>query len=92
VVGGWPPLAVLLVMFTVAGLLTQILSDAATAVLRSDRDRAGAVAGAAAHAVRGVHGLGAVVAFLTPIGHHGNLLILGPGSTASATSCGSDCR
>jgi di/tricarboxylate transporter len=23
--------------------------------------------------------LGAVVAFLTPIGHHGNLLILGPG-------------
>jgi di/tricarboxylate transporter len=26
-----------------------------------------------------VTALGAVVAFLTPIGHHGNLLILGPG-------------
>ncbi|MFP7723302.1 SLC13 family permease [Lysobacter sp. A3-1-A15] len=79
-VSDWPSLAVLLVMFSVAGLLTQILSDAATTVLL------GPVAVAVAQAL-GLPptpfvvctALGAVVSFLTPIGHHGNLLILGPG-------------
>ena len=32
-----------------------------------------------AHVTSSVGWLGAVVAFLTPIGHHGNLLILNPG-------------
>jgi len=80
VVAGWPALAVLLVMFTVAALLTQILSDAATTVLL------GPVAvelaqslGLAPTPFVVCTALGAVVAFLTPIGHHGNLLILGPG-------------
>ncbi|MDQ8024363.1 MAG: SLC13 family permease, partial [Moraxellaceae bacterium] len=79
-VAGWPALAVLLVMFTVAALLTQILSDAATTVLL------GPVAvelaqslGLAPTPFVVCTALGAVVAFLTPIGHHGNLLILGPG-------------
>ena len=79
-VSDWPTLAVLLVMFTVAGLLTQILSDAATTVLL------GPVAVAVAQALGQpptpfvvCTALGAVVSFLTPIGHHGNLLILGPG-------------
>ena len=80
VVASWPPLAVLLVMFAVAGLLTQILSDAATTVLL------GPIAVELAQSL-GLPptpfvvctALGAVVAFLTPIGHHGNLLILGPG-------------
>lgn len=80
VVAGWPPLAVLLVMFAVAGLLTQILSDAATTVLL------GPIAIELAQSL-GLPptpfvvctALGAVVSFLTPIGHHGNLLILGPG-------------
>ena len=80
VVADWSPLAVLLVMFAVAGLLTQILSDAATTVLL------GPVAVELAQSL-GLSptpfvvctALGAVVAFLTPIGHHGNLLILGPG-------------
>ena len=80
VVAGWSPLAVLLVMFAVAGLLTQILSDAATTVLL------GPIAVELAQSL-GLPptpfvvctALGAVVAFLTPIGHHGNLLILGPG-------------
>lgn len=80
VVAGWPPLAVLLVMFAIAGLLTQILSDAATTVLL------GPIAVELAQSL-GLPptpfvvctALGAVVAFLTPIGHHGNLLILGPG-------------
>jgi di/tricarboxylate transporter len=80
VVADWPPLGVLLVVFTVAALLTQILSDAATTVLL------GPIAVSLAESLRlpvtpfvVCTALGAVVAFLTPIGHHGNLLILGPG-------------
>lgn len=80
VVEGWPPLAVLLVLFGVAALVTQIMSDAATTVLL------GPIAVALAQSLGQpvtpyvvVTALGAVVAFLTPIGHHGNLLILGPG-------------
>jgi di/tricarboxylate transporter len=76
----WPPLAVLLVMFSAAALLTQILSDSATTVLL------GPVALSLAESLAlpatpfvVCTALGAVVAFLTPIGHHGNLLILGPG-------------
>jgi di/tricarboxylate transporter len=80
VVSGWPPLAALLVMFSVAALLTQVMSDAATTALL------GPIAIALAQSL-GLPptpfvvctALGAVVAFLTPIGHHGNLLILGPG-------------
>ena len=80
VVAHWPALAVLLVMFSAAALLTQVLSDAATTVLLGP---------IAVSLAQGLHlpptpfvvctALGAVVAFLTPIGHHGNLLILGPG-------------
>ena len=80
VVAHWPALAVLLVMFAAAALLTQVLSDAATTVLL------GPIALSLAHALHlpptpfvVCTALGAVVAFLTPIGHHGNLLILGPG-------------
>jgi di/tricarboxylate transporter len=76
----WPPLAVLLVMFGAAALLTQILSDGATTVLLAP------IALSLAHSLHlpatpfvVCTALGAVVAFLTPIGHHGNLLILGPG-------------
>ncbi|MGV8931580.1 MAG: SLC13 family permease [Luteimonas sp.] len=80
VVHDWPALPILLVMFGTASLLTQILSDSATTVLL------GPIAVALANAL-GMPptpfvvctALGAVVAFLTPIGHHGNLLILGPG-------------
>ena len=76
----WPPLAILLVVFSMAALLTQVMSDAATTALL------GPIAIAMAQAL-GLPpapfvvctALGAVVAFLTPIGHHGNLLILGPG-------------
>ncbi|MFT3897511.1 MAG: SLC13 family permease [Thermomonas sp.] len=79
-VAEWSPFAVLLVMFGVAALLTQVMSDAATTVLL------GPIAIALAQSF-GLPptpfvvctALGAVVAFLTPIGHHGNLLILGPG-------------
>ena len=80
VVAHWPVFAVLLVLFSAAALLTQILSDSATTVLL------GPVAVSLAEALGQpatpfvvCTALGAVVAFLTPIGHHGNLLILGPG-------------
>lgn len=77
---GWTPLAQLLVMFSAAALLTQILSDAATTVLLAP------IALAMAEAL-GLPptpfvisiAMGAVASFLTPIGHHGNLLILNPG-------------
>ncbi len=76
----WPVLPILLVMFATASLLTQVLSDSATTVLL------GPIAVSLAESL-GMPptpfvvctALGAVVAFLTPIGHHGNLLILGPG-------------
>ena len=80
VVATWPPLGVLLVLFSAAALLTQILSDSATTVLL------GPIAISLANSLGQpptpfvvCTALGAVVAFLTPIGHHGNLLILGPG-------------
>lgn len=80
VVAGWTPLAILLVMFGAAALLTQVLSDSATTVLLAP------VALVLAKALSlpptpfvVVMALGAVVAFITPIGHHGNLLILRPG-------------
>lgn len=77
---GWSVLALLAAMFMAGALLTQILSDAATTVL------IGPIAIALATAL-GLPpapfvicvALGAVASFLTPIGHHGNLLILHPG-------------
>jgi di/tricarboxylate transporter len=80
VLSHWPVLAILLVMFCVAALLTQVMSDAATTALL------GPIAISLAQLLDlpptpfvVCTALGAVVAFLTPIGHHGNLLILGPG-------------
>lgn len=77
---GWPPFAMLLVFFWFAALVTQILSDAATTVL---------IAPIAIAFSKSAHisptaavitlTIGAVASFLTPIGHHGNLLILSPG-------------
>ena len=80
IVAHWPALGVLLMVFSAAALLTQILSDAATTVLLGPV----AISLAASLGLPPTPfvvctALGAVVAFLTPIGHHGNLLILGPG-------------
>jgi len=79
-VGGWPQVAILLAIFTIVAILTQFMSDAATTAVF------------APVAVVLAQGLGqppepyvvtvamaAVVSFLTPIGHHGNLLVYGPG-------------
>jgi len=77
---GWTPFVMLLVFFWVAALLTQILSDAATTVLLAPIALAfakGASISPTAAVVTVT--VGAVASFLTPIGHHGNLLILTPG-------------
>lgn len=80
VVAGWSAFAVLMVLFWAAALLTQILSDAATTVLLGPIALAVAVAlGLPPQPFVVCTALGAVVAFLTPIGHHGNLLILNAG-------------
>lgn len=77
---GWTPFAVLLALFWAAALITQILSDAATTVLLVPISLALALAlGLPPEPFVVCTALGAVVAFLTPIGHHGNLLILNPG-------------
>jgi di/tricarboxylate transporter len=78
--GGWTTLAMLALMFISAALLTQVLSDSATVVLLGPI----AIGFAERVALNPVPfvvcaAIGAVASFLTPIGHHGNLLILGPG-------------
>ena len=79
-VSGWAIHWILLALFLVTGLVTQIMSDAGTTALF------GPIAIALA---RGLNlppepfvvtvAMSAVTSFFTPIGHHGNLLIYGPG-------------
>lgn len=77
---GWTPFELLLVMFWAAALLTQILSDSATVVLLGPVAISVAIAlGLPLEPFVVCTALGAVASFLTPIGHHGNLLILNPG-------------
>jgi len=78
--GGWTSFEVLLVMFAAGALLTQVLSDAATVVLLGPVAIAvGSALGLPLQPFVVCTALGAVASFLTPIGHHGNLLILNPG-------------
>lgn len=77
---GWSPMWRLLAMFWTAALLTQILSDAATTVLLAPiaLHLAGSL-GPSPEAAVICTAAGAVCGFLTPIGHHGSLLVLRPG-------------
>lgn len=77
----WPPMGVVFAVFIASALLTQILSDTATTVLLGPIALGMAVAlPLSATALVFSVALGAVVAFLTPIGHHGNLLVYEPGN------------
>ena len=78
---GWSPTWVLLALFLTAALFTQILSDTATTILLGPiaLGMAGLLHISAPAMVFGV-AMGAVAAFLTPIGHHGNLLVYEPGN------------
>ena len=70
----------LLLLFAVIAFLTQFMSDAATTGLFAPV--AIPLAQGLGHAPEAyvvTVAMAAVVAFLTPIGHHGNLLVYGPG-------------
>jgi len=80
VVGGWPERAVLLLLFAVVAVITQFMSDAATTALFAPVAVALASAlGRAPEPYVVTVAMASVIAFLTPIGHHGNLLVYGPG-------------
>jgi di/tricarboxylate transporter len=77
---GWSDRLILLALFGVVAVITQFMSDSATTALFAP------VAVALAQALGKppepfvvTVAMASVVAFLTPIGHHGNLLIYGPG-------------
>jgi di/tricarboxylate transporter len=80
VLGGWPQMLILLVLFTTAAVVTQFMSDAATTALIAPVALALAQAlGHPPEAYVVTVAMASVAAFLTPIGHHGNLLVYGPG-------------
>jgi di/tricarboxylate transporter len=80
VAGGLSPLVLLVLLFGAAALLTQVLSDAATTVLLAPIALSMAEElGLPPLPLVICVAMGAVASFLTPIGHHGNLLILNPG-------------
>ncbi len=79
-IGGWNPTLILATIFMIVGLITQLMSDAATVALFAPV--AVALAQALGHAPEAyvvTVAMAAVASFFTPIGHHGNLLIYGPG-------------
>lgn len=77
----WSEVYVLLMLFAVVGLVTQLMSDAATVALFAPI--AIALAQGLGHAPEPyvvTVAMAAVTAFFTPMGHHGNLLVYGPGN------------
>jgi di/tricarboxylate transporter len=79
-IGGWSQPLVLAAVFALVAVLTQFMSDAATTALFAPV--AVALAGALGQPPEPyvvTVAMAAVAAFLTPIGHHGNLLVYGPG-------------
>ena len=79
-VGGWPQRMILLALFAVVAVITQFMSDSATTAVFAPVAMALAQAlGQAPEPFVVTVAMASVVAFLTPIGHHGNLLVYGPG-------------
>ena len=79
-IGDWSQMAILLALFAVVAVVTQFMSDSATTALFAPV--AVALAGALGQPPESyvvTVAMASVVAFLTPIGHHGNLLVYGPG-------------
>lgn len=79
-VEGWSQTLILLTLFGLVAIVTQFMSDSATTALFAPV--AIALAQALGHAPEPyvvTVAMASVVSFLTPIGHHGNLLVYGPG-------------
>jgi di/tricarboxylate transporter len=80
VMSGWSEIVILLTLFWVTALLTQFMSDAATTALVAPVALAMAQGlGQSPEASVVTVAMAAVASFLTPIGHHGNLLVYAPG-------------
>jgi di/tricarboxylate transporter len=79
-VGGWNQTLILMLLFTIVAILTQFMSDAATtAVFAPVAVALAAALGDPPEAYVVTVAMAAVASFLTPIGHHGNLLVYTPG-------------
>lgn len=79
-IGHWPPLLILLAIFAIVAVITQFMSDAATTAVFAPVALALAQAlGQPPEPYVVTVAMAAVTSFLTPIGHHGNLLVYGPG-------------
>jgi di/tricarboxylate transporter len=77
---GWSPFLVLLVLYAVVAVVTEFMSDAATTALLAPL--AAALAQGLGHPPEpyvATVALASVTAFLTPMAHHGNLVVYGPG-------------
>jgi di/tricarboxylate transporter len=80
VVGGWSETGILLLIFAIVAVLTQFMSDAATtAVFAPVAALLAQTLGHPPEPYVVTVAMAAVASFLTPIGHHGNLLVYGPG-------------
>jgi di/tricarboxylate transporter len=79
-VGDWGPLAVMMGIYLVTGLLTEVISNAAAAVLAVPIAIDAALSlGASPHAFVMAIVIAASTSFLMPIGHQVNVLVFGPG-------------
>ncbi|MGB8648765.1 MAG: SLC13 family permease [Anaerolineae bacterium] len=79
-VQGWNQVIVLLALFLLVGIVTQFMSDAATTAIFAPVAIALSTAlHQAPEAYVVTVAMASVAAFFTPIGHHGNLLVYGPG-------------
>jgi di/tricarboxylate transporter len=79
-VAGWNEIFVLFALFAIVAVLTQFMSDAGTTAIFGPVALAlGQALGQAPEPYVVTVAMAAVAAFLTPIGHHGNLLVYGPG-------------
>jgi di/tricarboxylate transporter len=79
-VGGWGPLAVMMGIYLMTGLLTEVMSNAAATVLAVPiAIDAARTLGANPHAFVMAIVIAASTSFLMPIGHQVNVLVFGPG-------------
>ena len=79
-VGDWGPLAVMMGIYLVTGLLTQVISNAAAAVLAVPIAIDAALSlGASPYAFVMATVIAASTSFLMPIGHQVDVLVFGPG-------------
>ncbi len=80
-IGGMPPLATAALLFLASALLTQAVSGVAVAAIMAPIAVASAAGSAAPAPALGMAvALGSSMAFLTPLGHPVNMMIMGAGS------------